>query len=494
MFESAELGHRTTKEEFDAIVPRLRADLLDAQFDLLQLKQFAVVVLINGVDGAGKGETANLLNEWMDPRHIQAWAFDTPTPEEAEHPFMWRFWRALPPHGKIGVLFNNWYTQPIRDRVDRVCKRAELDQRLDEIRRFEAMLAHEGVLLIKFWFHLSKDAQKKRLKELEKDERTRWRVTERDWRFYELYDRYREVAGHVLRTTSTGDAPWLIVDGSDPNYRALFVARTLLSALRHRLDAASQNWKPRLSAAPLAPRVDQRNLVDSLVRQDMGRKEYERELELLQGRLALLTREDAFRRHSLVLVFEGMDAAGKGGAIRRVAGALDIRQYRIIPIAAPTEEERVQPYLWRFWRHVPPRGKVVMFDRSWYGRVLVERVEGFCSEADWMRAYAEINDFEDQLTAAGAVVVKFWLAISKEEQLERFKEREAEPHKRFKITPEDWRNRDRWDDYTRAVCDMVDRTSTGTVPWTLVEADDKHFARIKVLRTICERLEAVLAQ
>ena len=173
-------------------------------------------------------------------------------------------------------------------------------------------------------------------------------------------------------------------------------------------------------------------------------------------------------------------------------GALDARQYRIVPIAAPTEEERAQPYMWRFWRHLPARGKAVIFDRSWYGRVLVERVEGFCSEADWMRAYAEINDFEDQLIAAGAIVVKFWLAITKDEQMARFQAREAEPHKRFKISAEDWRNRDKWDDYRRAVCDMVDRTSTERAPWTLVEADDKHFARIKILRTVCERVEAAL--
>ncbi len=493
MFESAELGHRTDREEYEAAVPALRAELLDAQFDLLELKQFAVVVLINGVDGAGKGETVNLLNEWMDPRHIQTWAFDVPSAEEAEHPFMWRFWRALPPRGKIGVLFNNWYTQPIRDRVDRRCKRAELDQRLDEIRRFEAMLAHEGVLLMKFWFHLSKPVQKRRLKELEGDERTRWRVTARDWRFYKLYGRYREVAGHVLRTTSSAEAPWLIVDGSDARYRALFVGRTLLAALRRRLDAASQHWMPRQSAAPLPPRVDRLDLLNSLVRRSMGRSEYDALLEPLQGRLALLTRAPAFRKHALVLVFEGMDAAGKGGAIRRVAAGLDARRYRIVPIAAPTEEERAQPYLWRFWRHLPARGKIVMFDRSWYGRVLVERVEGLCSEADWMRAYAEINDFEDQLVAAGAVVVKFWLAIGKDEQLARFRAREAEPHKRFKLSAEDWRNREKWDDYARAVCDMVDRTSTENAPWTLVEADDKHYARIKILRTVCERLEAALA-
>ena len=203
------------------------------------------------------------------------------------------------------------------------------------------------------------------------------------------------------------------------------------------------------------------------------------------------------RRRDAEFVFKACrhrdrNAAGKGGAIRRIVGALDARQYRIVPISAPTEEERAQPYMWRFWRHLPARGKAVIFDRSWYGRVLVERVEGFCSEADWMRAYAEINDFEDQLIAAGAIVVKFWLAITKDEQMARFQAREAEPHKRFKISAEDWRNREKWDDYRRAVCDMVDRTSTERAPWTLVEADDKHFARIKILRTVCERVEAAL--
>ncbi|MDO9598241.1 MAG: polyphosphate:AMP phosphotransferase [Azoarcus sp.] len=495
MFESAELGHSTDKEAFEAAVPVLRAELLDAQFELLDLKKFAVVVLINGIDGAGKGETVNLLNEWMDPRHIQAWAFDAPTEEEAERPFMWRFWRALPPAGKIGVLFNNWYTEPIRERVERSSKKADLDQRLDEIRRFEEMLTREGVLLVKFWFHLSKDGQKKRLKDLEKDPKTRWRVTERDWHFYELYDRYRDVAGHALRLTSTGDCPWTIVDGSDERFRALFVGRTLLDALRRRVSAAQHQWAPRQTAAPLPHPIDALNLLNSLqMKHEMSKSEYKDQLECYQGRLALLTRADAFRNRSLVLVFEGADAAGKGGAIRRVTAALDVRQYRVVPIAAPTEEERAQPYLWRFWRHLPGRGKAVIFDRSWYGRVLVERVEGFCSEADWMRAYAEINDFEDQLARSGAIVVKFWLAISADEQLARFKEREAEPHKRFKITEEDWRNREKTDDYARAVCDMVDRTSTEIARWTLIEADNKLFARIKVLRTICEAMEAALAQ
>jgi polyphosphate kinase 2 (PPK2 family) len=195
---------------------------------------------------------------------------------------------------------------------------------------------------------------------------------------------------------------------------------------------------------------------------------------------------------SVVGVFEGNDAAGKGGAIRRVTGALDARGYQTISVAAPTEEERAQPYLWRFWRHIPRRGRLAIFDRSWYGRVLVERVEGFCSKTDWMRAYGEINDFEAQLTRHNIAVVKFWLTISKDEQLRRFKEREKIGFKRFKITEEDWRNREKWGEYEHAVCDMVDHTSTEISPWTLVEANDKNFARIKILKTLCDRIEAAL--
>ncbi len=493
MFESAEIGHKLTKTEYDESVPQLRAELLDTQFELLEQRRFAVVVLINGIDGAGKGETVNLLNEWMDPRHIETWALDEPTCEEAERARMWRFWRALPPKGKIGVLFGNWYTEPIRGRVGREVKKAELDQQLDAINRFEAMLAHEGVLLIKLWFHLSKKGQHERLRMLEKDPRTRWRVTERDWHYYEQYDRYRAVAEHVLRRTSTGLAPWQIVDGADPAYRALYVGRTLRETLRSRLDAEREHWRPRLSSPPLPPALGSENLLNTLVLdQPLDKKTYREQLETLQGRLAMLVRDVRFAERSLVLVFEGGDAAGKGGAIRRVTAALDARRYRIVPIAAPTDEEAAQPYLWRFWRRAPPRGQVVIFDRSWYGRVLVERVEGFCSEADWMRAYSEINDFEEQLVEAGSVVVKFWLSVSKDEQLARFKAREAQPHKRFKITEEDWRNREKWDDYERAVCDMVDRTSSEKAPWTLVEADNKYYARIKVLRTLCERLEQAL--
>ena len=492
MFESAELGHKLDKKTYAKEAARLRADLLDMQYDVKTAGKFSVVVLINGVEGAGKGETANLLNAWMDPRHIETHAFPPPSDEERERPPMWRFWRALPPKGKIGIFVGNWYTDPVVARVRGAIKNAELTVAIDDILRFEKMLTDENVLVIKFWFHLSKDGQKKRLKSLEKDPKTRWRVSKHDWKLFDEYDHYVEISEHVLRETSSGYAPWTVIDGSDENYRTISVTRHLLDSVRRRL-AQKDEKKKSSSVAPFERALDGRDLINSLdLTQKLSAKKYQSELEKWQGRLNLLARDPRFREHSVIAVFEGNDAAGKGGTIRRITGAIDARWYDIVPVAAPTEEERAHTYQWRFWRNLPRRGRIVIFDRSWYGRVLVERVEGFCSEVDWMRAYAEINDFENQLNRNGIIVVKFWMAISAEEQLKRFKEREKTRFKRFKITQEDWRNRDKWDAYEMAVCDMVDRTSTEIAPWTLVEANDKYFARIKVLKTLCERLEAAL--
>jgi polyphosphate:AMP phosphotransferase len=491
MFESAELGHKVDKETFKKEVPKLRAELLDAQYDMLEKKEFPVVILISGVDGSGKGETINLLYSWMDPRHISTLAFSAPTDEEAARPYMWRYWRALPPKGKVGIFAGSWYSQPITDRITGAMRRSELDERLDDINRFEAMLVNEGALVLKFWFHLSKDGQKTRLKALEKNPNTAWRVTKESYERLKTYDKLQEVAGHVLRVTNTAKAPWIIVEGTDDQYRSLTVGRIVLDAMQRRLKQEGRQQVP--VAPPIIHPIDKKSVLSELdLTQSLAKKDYESQLARYQARLSELVRDPRFAKRSLVLVFEGSDAAGKGGNIRRIGAAMDARQYQIVPIAAPTEEERAQLYLWRFWRHLPRTGRAAIFDRSWYGRVLVERVEGFCTEADWLRAYAEINDFEHQLVESGAVVIKFWLQISAEEQLRRFKERQDTEFKRFKITDEDWRNREKWDAYVSAVCDMVDRTSTGLAPWTLVEANDKNFARVKVLKTVCERLEVAL--
>lgn len=494
MFESAEIGHKISKETWKKEVPQLREGLLDAQLDLLQSKKFPVIILVAGVDCAGKGETVNILNEWMDPRHIETHALRDLTDEELERPHMYRYWRVLPPKGKIGIFIGTWYSNPLIENVYGITKNAELDQQLERIVRFEKMLCNEGALILKFWLHLSQDEQKKRLKSLEKDSKTAWRITETDWEHYKIYDKFRKVSERMLRQTSTAESPWTIVEGADPRYRYLTIGKALFNALRQRLDML-ESPRHEEPIPPIMPAIDNLLLLKTL---DLSKKikktDYEEQLEKYQGKLNLLTRHPDFKKLSIVIAFEGNDAAGKGGSIRRITQALDARQYRVIPVAAPTEEERAQPYLWRFWRNIPRKGRFAVFDRSWYGRVLVERVEGYCSHVDWMRAYAEINDFEEQLHRKKTVVIKFWLAISEDEQLRRFKEREKIGFKRFKITEEDWRNRDKWHDYEVAVCDMIDRTSTEIAPWTLVEANDKYFARIKVIKTVCERIEKALGK
>ncbi|MBU2027727.1 MAG: polyphosphate:AMP phosphotransferase [Proteobacteria bacterium] len=491
MFESAELGQEISKADYKKEVPELREALLDVQQDLRESGKFQVIILIGGVDGAGKSETVKILNEWMDPRFIETNAMGAATEEELAHPPMWRFWRALPPRGKIGIFFGSWYTEPIVNMVYGTIKGRDLDRTMEGVIRFERMLLDEGALILKFWLHLSKDAQKKRLEKLEQNPETRWRVTETEWAHFKFYDQFRKISERVLMHTSTPDAPWIIVEGTDPRYRYLTIGKEIFSALRRRLDGGEQSAVPR--PAPALPPVDEKFQLKSLdFSQNMTKKEYDKELEKYQRKLNLLVRSRKFRKISAILVFEGSDAAGKGGGVRRVTGALDPRSYRIIPIAAPTEEEKLHPYLWRFWRNIPRNGNFTIFDRSWYGRLLVERVEGFCSPADWMRAYGEINDFEEKLARSGGVVIKFWLSITKDEQLKRFREREVTGFKRFKITEEDWRNRKRWNKYELAIGEMIDRTSTDTAPWTVVEANNKYYARVKILKEICERIEAAM--
>ncbi len=494
MFESAELGHKISKAAWKKEIPELREALLDAQLDLLQSRKFPVIILVAGVDCAGKGETVNILNEWLDPRHVETHALRDLTDEELERPQMYRYWRVLPPQGKIGIFIGTWYSAPLVENVYGDIKNAELDQRLDRIIHFEKMLCDEGALVLKFWLHLSQDEQKKRLKSLEKDPKTRWRVTDTDWQHYKRYDKFRKVSERMLRSTSTPESPWIIVEGTDPRYRYLTIGKALLNALRLRLDTPEPPHHDE-PIPPMVPAIDDLLILRTLdLSKKIKKSDYEDDLEKYQGKLNLLTRHDDFKKLSVVVVFEGNDAAGKGGSIRRITQGLDARQYRVIPVAAPTEEEQVQPYLWRFWRNIPRKGRFAIFDRSWYGRVLVERVEGYCPRADWMRAYGEINDFEEQLVRNKTVVVKFWLAISQEEQLKRFKEREKVSFKRFKITDDDWRNRDKWGEYELAVCDMIDRTSTEIAAWTLVEANDKNYARIKVLKTLCDRIEEALGK
>ena len=494
MFEAAELGRKVSKVAFAAAVPKLRSELLQAHFALKDAK-VPVIVIVSGVDGAGKGEVVHRLNEWLDPRGVETHAFWRLSDEESERPAYWRFWRALPARGRIGIFFGSWYSEPIVRRVYGKIKSSELDGALDRIALFEKMLVEDGALIVKLWYHLSRKEQRKRLEALEADPKTRSRVRPLDWQHFKLYDRFIKVTERVIRRTDTGYAPWRLIESGSRRYRELITGRLLLEAIQQRLNAG-QAAKAAAAARPPAtsvPGAAGPTILDRVdLTQALSDKEYREQLEKYQGRLSRLTWAAFEKQRSCVAVFEGWDAAGKGSAIRRVTQAVDPRLYRTVSIAAPTDEERSHHYLWRFWRHLPRAGMITIYDRSWYGRVLVERVERFAREDEWMRAYKEINEFEEELTAGGIVLGKFWLHIGKDEQIRRFKERQKVSFKQYKITDEDWRNRKQWDAYTAAVNDMVTHTSTAPGPWTLVAGNDKKFARVQILKTLCARLERAL--
>jgi len=493
-FDSAELGRSVSLEEYKKEVPSLRVELLRAQNKLRAKPTFSVVVLVAGIDAAGKGETINTLHEWMDPRYLRAHAFGPPTQEESERPPVWRYWRAMPPAGRIATFFGSWYTDPLLAHIAGETSEAELKASVDDINDFEKLLASNGTLILKFWFHLSKDGQRERLEHLSSDPEQSWRVTETDWRHLALHERFVEIGGRVVAGTSTTQAPWMVIEGSDKHYRELAVARALLEALRHHRKKVRKPRKrpkpPSLSEAQERRKSGELSLLGRVdLTQSLDKERYAIEIERAMGRLARLSRAARREGRSAIAVFEGWDAAGKGGAIRRATRALDSRYYEVIPIAVPSDEELAHHYLWRFVRHLPRAGHLTIFDRSWYGRVLVERVEGFARVDEWKRAYEEINIFERELSQGGIRIAKFWLHIDEKEQLRRFKEREKIPYKNYKITADDYRNRERWPLYEEAVEEMLERTDSPWAKWTLVAANDKRHARIRVLDRLGDLLE-----
>ncbi len=493
MFEAVELGRKVSKEEYKKQEPEIRTQLLDVQGKLKD-SNMPVIVIISGVEGAGKGEVVNRLNEWLDTRGLQTHAFWDHTDEESERPHFWRFWRKLPPRGTIGIMFGSWYTHPIVDRVFNKIEDAEFETELSRIVELENTLTRDGALVIKFWFHLTKDDQSIRLRE--DDEKFKKKKGESlKQRYAKRYNRFAEVSESAIRQTDSGKSPWYLIEASDKFYRDLTVGRTLIEAIRQRLNDKVISTEPDGIHSPLSPEAASATItiLDQVdLSQSLSRKDYKKQLTKYQNRLSKLSWQARNKQCSSVAVFEGWDAAGKGGAIRQVTASIDARLYRTISVAAPTDEELAQHYLWRFWRHIPRAGYVTLYDRSWYGRVLVERVEGFAKENEWMRAYQEINSFEEQLFSHGTVVNKFWVHISQEEQLKRFKERELVAWKQYKITDEDWRNREKWDDYKEAVNEMVTRTSTAGSRWHIIPGNDKKFARVEILKILCKSLEEVL--
>ncbi|MEM6691388.1 MAG: polyphosphate:AMP phosphotransferase [Planctomycetota bacterium] len=481
-------SEKVKKDEYEARLPALRSELLQAQNSLRQAN-FPVIVLFAGVDGAGKSEMVTLLNEWMDPKWLTNRAYDRAINEnpDQERPDFRRYWHDLPPRGQIGLFLSAWYSPVLLGTVAQRVTESQFPRHIERIRRFERTLAEDGALIVKFWMHLDKRQQQKQLKRLEENPVTAWRVTHTDWAHWAMYDRFVAAGDQIIDATNTEMAPWRVIDGADHRYRSMTIGGHLLEAIKSRIGRPTP--LPESEGHVPSP-VNWLSRVD--LKQTLGKKDYRQRRDRAQGDLNLVCRQAKKQKVSSVLVFEGWDAAGKGGAIRRVLRALDPRTYRVIPVAAPTEEEHAQHYLWRFWRHRPSAGNITFFDRSWYGRVLVERIEGFAREDEWQRAYKEINEFEQELAESGIMICKFWLHIDPDEQLRRFEERKNTPHKAWKLTDEDWRNREKWHAYESAVNDMIQYTNTADAPWTIVPANDKYTARIHVLETACERLRNTL--
>jgi polyphosphate:AMP phosphotransferase len=477
-----------SKTDYDAQVGPLRVELLNAQFDLRQA-DFSLLILLTGVDRVAVEQTYELLHEWLDARYIDSDACLDPTDEERERPFVWRYNRMLPRHGRIGLLLDAWVKDLVGRRLLGHIDDAKFAQRLGEVQVFSGSLVDDGNVFVRFFFDLSKSDLKKRIKKAKKKPERQWRVTEPERQLVDDYDDARPLLDQLLADTTSAEVPWIKLEGLDRRERNLAIG----GAIRDAILAGIERRKGNVSAPAIAlPRPTKSALEEVDLSAELSREEYRERLDELQPRLRKLALAARKKGRSSILAFEGWDAAGKGGAIRRLTEAMDARDYKVVPVAAPTEEELRHHYLWRFWKPYPRAGRMLIFDRSWYGRVLVERVEHLATEAEWTRAYGEIRDFEEMLMENGTPLCKFWLHIDADEQMRRFQDREKTGYKKYKITDEDYRNREKRDEYVTAVDEMVDRTNTRAAPWHMVPANDKRAARIQVLETVCKTLEAAL--
>jgi AMP-polyphosphate phosphotransferase len=485
------------ERSLDKATYKARIDTLMHQLHTLQQtcweQKLPVIVVLEGWAASGKGALVKKIVSHMDPRGFQVHPIWPASETERKYPFLWRFWQKLPQQGNISFFYHSWYTRILEDRLfDRI----GLDQVptvIAEINAFERQLIDDGVAIAKFWLHVSRKELKHRLQDRADTPLSAWRVRSEDWKQAKHYDKYGTYAEEMLVHTSTGHAPWSLVEGNCQRWARVKVLTDLAATLTAALDRL--RLQPAIPALPAQAHLEPTE-PDLLATVDLSLNlpaaEYQEHLQ--QEQLQLQKLQLSIHKHQIpvLVIFEGWDAAGKGGAIKHLTDVLDPRSYSVQPFTAPTDEEKSHHYLWRFWRRLPLAGTIGIFDRSWYGRVLVERVEGLATETEWRRAYQEINEFEAQLTSAGYVLVKFWLQISPDEQLKRFQERQADPFKQYKLTDEDWRNREKWPYYEVAVNQMIQRTTTPTAPWTLVAANDKYYARVNVIETVVQAIQRLI--
>lgn len=489
MLEKVDLSKTMDKKKLKTILEKESQQLSALQREC-RISNIPVMIVFEGLGAAGKGTQINRLIQPMDPRGFVVYSIDEESNEEKRHPYLWRFWNQIPENGKIAIFDRSWYRRVLIDRFDNHISDKKVQETFQDIRSFEEQLSHGGYVIIKLFLYISQKEQKKRFNKLLEKKETAWRVSEGDQKRNKEYKKYLKYNEEMLQQTDSDFASWTIVEATDKDYAAVKIISTVRSRLQYELEKRTENRKDRTKTIPLVSGQFQLGALSGVnLNKSLDRKMYKEKLDILQKRLEFLHSELYRRQIPVVLGFEGWDAGGKGGAIKRLTSHLDPRGYAVYPTQAPNDIEKAHHYLWRFWIHMPKDGHIAIFDRTWYGRVMVERIEGFCEEDEWKRAYQEINQMERHIANSGAIVLKFWMHIDKDEQKRRFLERQNTPSKQWKITDEDWRNREKWEQYEEAVNEMLLRTSTTYAPWIIVEGNNKYYARIKVLESVILAIE-----
>ncbi len=484
---------RSELPDEDELKSKLKEERALLAASQMKIKEAAlpVMVLFEGWNAAGKGAVIGKVIRNIDPRFFKVATMDRePSEEEKRYPFLYRFIKDIPEAGKFRFFDTCWMEEVVDGVIGEKLSENNYKKKVHSINVIERQLCDNGYLVIKFFFHISKKEQKKRLSNLKDSKDTSWRVDKDDLLQNKHYDKFLDVFERYLEDTNQSRTPWYIIDASDKKYAELQV----LQFLNQGIDIALKNRKMNVPILQNTfPMEKVTKLSDiSLEDKNLTDAEYDAELDILQKKLRDLGNKIYRKKIPVVIAYEGWDAAGKGGNIKRLTEALDPRDYVVEPIASPEPHEKARHYLWRFWTRLPKTGHITIFDRTWYGRVMVERLEGFCSENDWQRAYNEINEFEKELKNWGAVIIKFWVQIDKDTQLKRFNDRQNTPEKQWKITDEDWRNREKWDQYEAAIDEMIQKTSTTFAPWHVLESVDKKYARIKALKIVIDELEKAL--
>ncbi|MCI0497734.1 MAG: phosphate--AMP phosphotransferase [Thermoplasmata archaeon] len=493
MLEDIDFKRTVDPEEYRALIDALEIKVAELHRRTKDAG-IPVIIVFEGWDASGKATMINRLLLAMDPRIFTVHPITAPTAEESARPWLWRFWTKTPSRGRIAIFDKSWYYRVMEERVDHLVDEERWMRAYGHINSFERNLVDDGNVLIKFFLHVTEEVQEKRLRKLRRRTTSAWRLIQQEWKHHKHYDDYLEAIEDMLEKTDTRPCTWHIVPSHDERTANVRIFETVIESLEKGISssdapvagsrAAPTRGKKNGKPQQVLPRVD--------LSLTMDEEEYDRRLKACQEKLVELSNDVKLAQIPVSIMYSGWDAAGKGGNIKRLVQRLDPRSYKVIPIIVPTDEELAHHHLWRFWRELPPAGRIAIFDRSWYGRVLVERIEGYCREDEWRRAYHEINEMEQQWTDDGMVLIKFFLHIDKETQLERFRERENIPHKRWKITEDDWRNREKWGLYEEAIEDMLRFTDTKYAPWTIIESNSKMFSRIRTLEKITGDIERAL--